>query len=768
MLRFWNSGIFLITLLINGLQSTTSNTISSTGSQIPTSIILKNTVNQNSGFVHGLQSTTSNTISSTVSASLSTSNTNVGNTGVSSTLRSSHNLTCLKLPPNTTNCNNHTCPEGQLYDKSFPCIPGYKKENDGDCVEVNECRDGIHQCDAYAECKNIQSGYYCECKKGFQRENVTEFCPSEEKKLNKCTDINECRNSPGICGSNFICHNTHGSYNCTCDNGFTNVSNICVVKCIYNTSKENCVDESFQCKLKNFTDNFTPLCQDVPSQQRLSMEEFLKGLDDLINGFSYGSKTDRLQNVGHLLNRVEVTIQNLALLEQRPMSHIDQNKMINIQVSTGTSDNGILSLQATKSNVQLDSRTAAGNTGLALLGCIEYNNITHLLEEADLLEEKSTNKSFKLVSPVVSVFLGIGNTSSLQQPLSLRVNITEKGDSRKFTCVSWSESNNSWSSRGCVMLKRDNSGVTCNCTHLTSFAVLMLLHDYETWALTLITQIGLSISILCLVLAIITFCFCRSIRGTRNTIHTHLCISLLFGNCIFLFGITAVWNQVLCRIIAALLHALYLCSFCWMALEGLELYRMLVTVFNTHLKKTYLLAVGYGTPAVIIIISAATYHQGYGTKKYCWLSLENGFIWAFMGPVCVIILVNCGIFVLTVWKLADKMSSLSPEQGKLKRIRTLTVTSLAQLCILGSCWVFGFFMFSSATPFFVYAFTILNTLQGLQIFCLHCLMHKKVRAEYKMWLCALAHFKAPVYSEFSNTSNTQTHSKAKAGKESGL
>ncbi|CAJ0953067.1 unnamed protein product [Ranitomeya imitator] len=233
-----------------GLQSTTSNTISSTG----------------------LQSTTSNTISST---------------GVSSTLRSSHNLTCLKLPPNTTNCNNHTCPEGQLYDKSFPCIPGYKKENDGDCVEVNECRDGIHQCDAYAECKNIQSGYYCECKKGFQRENVTEFCPSEEKKLNKCT-----------------------------------------VKCIYNTSKENCVDESFQCKLKNFTDNFTPLCQDVPSQQRLSMEEFLKGLDDLINGFSYGSKTDRLQNVGHLLNRVEVTIQNLALLEQRPMSHIDQNKMI--------------------------------------------------------------------------------------------------------------------------------------------------------------------------------------------------------------------------------------------------------------------------------------------------------------------------------------------------------------------------------------------------------------------------------------------------------
>ncbi|KAG8538847.1 hypothetical protein GDO81_021968 [Engystomops pustulosus] len=79
------------------------------------------------------------------------------------------------------------------------------------------------------------------------------------------------------------------------------------------------------------------------------------------------------------------------------------------------------------------------------------------------------------------------------------------------------------------------------------------------------------------------------------------------------------------------------------------------------------------------------------------------------------------------------MSSINPEHGKLKKIRTLTVTSLAQLCILGSCWGFGFFMFDSAKPVFVYIFTILNTLQGLQIFVLHCLMHKKVKIRGTMW-----------------------------------
>ncbi|XP_056426711.1 adhesion G protein-coupled receptor E5 isoform X2 [Hyla sarda] len=681
--------------------------------------------------------------------------------------------------------------------------------------DINECRKRTDLCHFYTQCKNSQVGYYCKCDEGFQKENKTEFCPSVNRSENTCTDIDECSDSPRVCGSNLICRNLPGSYKCVCNEGFTKVSDTCLeivrchrnknscglkgicvsnqisitcscqdgyravslglphpqcnVKCKNNATRKECHHDPIECKLKDFTNNFTPYCKNDTTQDELSLEKLLEGLDGLIDGFSYVNKSDRLQKAGNILKTVELTVQNLVLLKQKALSLTNKKKTISIEVAHGTADSGTLSLQGSKSSVTLDSKTAAGNTGVALLGCIEYTNITHIFEEADLLEEISKNKTFKLVSPVISVFLGITNTSSLRQPVSMRLNVKEEM-SKKMSCVSWSVSDNSWSNKGCET-GRDEYGVTCNCTHLTSFAVLMLLHDDEevlqSVPLTLITQIGLSISIFCLVLAIITFCFCRSLRGTRNTIHMHLCISLFFGNCIFLLGITAV-NSKVCGIVAGLLHAFYLSSFCWMSLEGLELYLMLVTVFNTHLKKRYLLAVGYGIPAVIITISAAIYHEGYGTKKYCWLSHKQGFIWAFMGPVCAIILVNCGIFVLTVWKLAEKMSSVSPEQGKLRRFRTLTVTSLAQLCILGSCWAFGFFMFSSATLFFAYAFTILNTLQGIQIFCLHCLMHKKVRAEYKIWLCALAHFKSPVYSEFSNTSNTQTHSKGKTGKDSGL
>lgn len=75
------------------------------------------------------------------------------------------------------------------------------------------------------------------------------------------------------------------------------------------------------------------------------------------------------------------------------------------------------------------------------------------------------------------------------------------------------------------------------------------------------------------------------------------------------------WSQVVCGVVAGLLHFFYLSAFCWMSLEGLELYLMLVTVFKTQVKTRYLLAMGYGVPTAIIIISAAVFPKGYGTEK---------------------------------------------------------------------------------------------------------------------------------------------------------
>ncbi|XP_070298161.1 adhesion G protein-coupled receptor E5 [Salvelinus sp. IW2-2015] len=116
---------------------------------------------------------------------------------------------------------------------------------------------------------------------------------------------------------------------------------------------------------------------------------------------------------------------------------------------------------------------------------------------------------------------------------------------------------------------------------------------------------------------------------------------------------------------------------------------------------------------------------------HCWLSLERGFIWSFFGPVCTIIILNVFFFIITVWRLAQKFSSLNPDLSNLRKIKVFTVTAVAQLCVLGTMWIFGVFQFQEeGTVVMTYLFTILNSLQGALLFIMHCLLNKTVREEY--------------------------------------
>ena len=60
--------------------------------------------------------------------------------------------------------------------------------------------------------------------------------------------------------------------------------------------------------------------------------------------------------------------------------------------------------------------------------------------------------------------------------------------------------------------------------------------------------------------------------------------------------------QWLCTLVAALLHYLFLCVFCWMLAEGIMLYLLVVRVFGTAAKKWYyLLILGWGEHSIIIL-----------------------------------------------------------------------------------------------------------------------------------------------------------------------
>lgn len=68
--------------------------------------------------------------------------------------------------------------------------------------------------------------------------------------------------------------------------------------------------------------------------------------------------------------------------------------------------------------------------------------------------------------------------------------------------------------------------------------------------------------------------------------------------------------------VAGLLHFSFLAAFCWMGLEGLHLYVLLVRVFvPSWLRVRHVLLAGYGPPALLVAIAAAAFPGGYGTDR---------------------------------------------------------------------------------------------------------------------------------------------------------
>lgn len=68
-----------------------------------------------------------------------------------------------------------------------------------------------------------------------------------------------------------------------------------------------------------------------------------------------------------------------------------------------------------------------------------------------------------------------------------------------------------------------------------------------------------------------------------------------------------------CRLVAVMLHYCFLAAFCWMALEGVELYFLVVRVFQGQGLNTWCRClIGYGVPLLIVAISAAVKREGYG------------------------------------------------------------------------------------------------------------------------------------------------------------
>ncbi|ELK03699.1 Latrophilin-3 [Pteropus alecto] len=313
------------------------------------------------------------------------------------------------------------------------------------------------------------------------------------------------------------------------------------------------------------------------------------------------------------------------------------------------------------STIQLSANTLKqnGRNGEIRVAFVLYNNLGPYLstENASMklgTEAMSTNHSVIVNSPVITAAINkeFSNKVYLADPVVFTVkHIKQSEENFNPNCSFWSYSKRTmtgyWSTQGCRLLTTNKTHTTCSCNHLTNFAVLMAhvevkhsdaVHDL---LLDVITWVGILLSLVCLLICIFTFCFFRGLQSDRNTIHKNLCISLFVAELLFLIGINRTDQPIACAVFAALLHFFFLAAFTWMFLEGVQLYIMLVEVFESeHSRRKYFYLVGYGMPALIVAVSAAVDYRSYGTDKVCWLRLDTYFIWSFIGPATLIIMVR--------------------------------------------------------------------------------------------------------------------------------
>ncbi|XP_028587949.2 adhesion G protein-coupled receptor E3-like [Podarcis muralis] len=431
------------------------------------------------------------------------------------------------------------------------------------------------------------------------------------------------------------------------------------------------------------------------------------------------------------------------------------------------SKNEALHLEAQEDQMTIDPRAVIDRItqGPVAVAFMSYSGLGSLLSGILLQDETQQSRGilgeiFRMNSRMLSV-----STSRWMRNISSPVNLTfchleNKVPQEKGVCVHWDSASRSgaWSPEGCQLLQSNSTHSECSCQYLSNFAVLMAPTPRQgALILSIISYIGLIISLICLFLSIVTFLFCRSVQNSSTFIHLQLSLCLFFADLIFLIGIDKTYNKILCSVIAGALQYLFLACFVWMFLEGVNLFIIVknLKVANyggtSKCMKISMYLCGYGLPAMIVGISAAISPGSYGTHYHCWLNHEKGFIWSFLGPVCAIIVINIMFFCLILLILHKKLASLNSEVTTLRNTRSLTFKAMAHVFILGVTWCLGLFQFGPLAEVMAYLFTITNSVQGFFIFLVHCLLNKKVRETYGHLISCKKDFKPPA-SDMTMTS----------------
>ncbi|XP_054619600.1 adhesion G protein-coupled receptor B2 isoform X12 [Dunckerocampus dactyliophorus] len=337
-------------------------------------------------------------------------------------------------------------------------------------------------------------------------------------------------------------------------------------------------------------------------------------------------------------------------------------------------------------------------------------------------------------------------------------------------CVVWDYGNpeagaENWGTQGCQTLASTTVQTKCMCSRISTYAVLAQqakepeMGPTSMPSVPLMVGCGVSCTAL-LILLLIYAAFWRYIRSERSIILVNFCLSILASNLLILVGQSQTLSKGLCTMTAAFLHFFFLASFCWVLTEAWQSYLAVIGKVRSRLIRKRFLCLGWGLPALVVAVSVGfTRARGYGTASYCWLSLEGGLLYAFVGPAAVIVLVNMliGIVVFNKLMSRDGISDKSKKQRagvpvearsrlllKCSKCGVISSTALSSstassamaslwsscvvLPLLALTWMSAVLAITDRrSTLFQVLFAVFDSVQGFVIITVHCAMRREVQ-----------------------------------------
>lgn len=256
----------------------------------------------------------------------------------------------------------------------------------------------------------------------------------------------------------------------------------------------------------------------------------------------------------------------------------------------------------------------------------------------------------------------------------------------------------------------------------------------------IIYNIGYSISLIALSIAVFIFVYYRELRCLRNTIHTNLmCTYILVGFMWILTMILQVMFQghvSICIVLNILLNYATLTNFFWMFVEGLYLYMLVVQTFTIeNIKLRVYLLIGWGIPVLIVTVwsivkAFETLDVGQANRamaEHCPWMIPSLADWIFKIPAICVLSINSIFLLKIMWVLITKLRSANTAETQ--QYRKAAKALLVLIPLLGVTY-----MLTIALPdqgfladTLLYIRDVLLSTQGFMVAIFYCFFNTEVQ-----------------------------------------